>query len=291
MWYEHRHRWEVLVKGFVFIYMHMMICCMLNILHPVSTTQLDEIGLALSYIFFSLLVVGFLAISAMIMYYRTLGPIGKELYYFRALFNDIDVSSVSKYYFYIFYLLKRTSFAVFFTLLHDKGLIPFNLIYIFTLFLPLMYLCYALPFTHRLTNFHMIYNELNELFIITLYYYYYDPHLTDWQFYEYARITVIDIAVWVIASYIIFLLSLPRVCRCKCPERKPRLYLPEYEEEIEQILDSPISEEKDFIIPAAHVAVKEAKRNYSFSSDEKASGENEILDDDIDADLEDIEQE
>lgn len=136
----------------------------------------------------------------------------------------------------------------------------------------------------------MIYNELNELFVISLYYYYYNPWLTDWQFYEYARITVIDIAVWVIVSYIIFLLSLPRFWRIKWPDRKPKIYLPEYEEEIEQEIESPISSEHDYVIPAAHVDVKEAKRNYSFSSDEKDEKEREVIDDDLDGELEDLER-
>lgn len=67
------------------------------------------------------------------------------------------------------------------------------------------------------------------------------------------------------------------------------MYLPEFEGEIEQEIESPVSSEADYIIPAAHVAVKDAKRNYSFSSDDKASGEREILDDDIDDDLDNLE--
>eukprot|EP00343_Euplotes_focardii_P007649 CAMPEP_0205821624 /NCGR_PEP_ID=MMETSP0206-20130828/8566_1 /ASSEMBLY_ACC=CAM_ASM_000279 /TAXON_ID=36767 /ORGANISM="Euplotes focardii, Strain TN1" /LENGTH=143 /DNA_ID=CAMNT_0053117249 /DNA_START=2365 /DNA_END=2796 /DNA_ORIENTATION=+ len=137
----------------------------------------------------------------------------------------------------------------------------------------------------------MIYNEMNELLITSMYFNFYDPHLTDFEFYMYARITVIDIGVWVVVSYIIFLLSLPRFCRIKCPERKPKIYLPEYEEEIEQEIESPLSSEHDFVIEAAHVDVKEANRRLdSFSSDNKDSGEREVLDDDLDEDLEELER-
>lgn len=193
--------------------------------------------------------------------------------------------------YYFFYLLKKTSFAFIFAVMHDWGLTPMNLIAVFVVFLPLMYLCFVRPFSHRLTNIHMIYNELNELLITSMYFNYFSPYLTDFEFYNYARITVIDIAVWVVVSYIIFLLSLPRFCKIKCPKRKPKIYLPEYEGEIEQEIESPISSEHDFVIEAAHVDVKEANRRLdSFSSDGKGEGEREVLDDDLDDDLEELER-
>lgn len=245
----------------------------------------------MSYIIFFLFLGGYAVIAVLILYYKTLSRVRKDKWLFRGLFRDIDTTHASQYMFYIFYLLKKTIFAFTFAIAHDWGLTPMNITAVFVVFFPLMYLCFAKPFTHRLTNIHMIYNEMNELLITSMYFNYYDPHLTDWEFYNYARITVIDIAVWVIVSYIIFLLSLPRFCRIKCPERKPKIYQPEYEEEIEHEIESPISSEHDFEIKAAHVEVQEANRRLdSFESEEKKSGEREILDDDIDDELDDFER-
>ena len=166
-----------------------------------------------------------------------------------------------------------------------------NITAFFVVLLPLMYLWFSKPFEARLTNIHMIYNEMNEMLITSMYFNYYDGYLTDFEFYIYARITVIDIALWVVISYIIFLLSLPRVCRCKCPQRKPKIYLPEYEEEIEQQIESPVSSEHDYVLPAAHVDVKEAKRRLdSFSDEEHKDNEREVIDDDIDNDLDELER-
>jgi len=222
----------------------------------------------LSFVIAGIFLGGFAFIAVMIIFYRRLSPERKEKWLFNGLFRDIDTSLPSKYMFYIFYLMKRTVFAFSFAMFFDAGLTPMNITAIFVVFLPLMYLCFTRPFTHRLTNIHMIYNEMNELLITSMYFNYYDPHLTDFEFYMYARITVIDIAVWVIVSYIIFLLSLPRFCRIKCPQRKPKIYLPEYEEEIEQEVESPVSSEHDYVLPAAHVDVKEAKRRLDSFSDE-----------------------
>jgi hypothetical protein len=289
--YEKRHRWEIIVKGFVFVYQHVMTCCLLNILNPVTSPKLNQIGTMMSYIIFFLFLGGYAVIAVLILYYKTLSRVRKDKWLFRGLFRDIDTTHASQYMFYIFYLLKKTIFAFTFAIAHDWGLTPMNITAVFVVFFPLMYLCFAKPFTHRLTNIHMIYNEMNELLITSMYFNYYDPHLTDWEFYNYARITVIDIAVWVIVSYIIFLLSLPRFCRIKCPERKPKIYQPEYEEEIEHEIESPISSEHDFEIKAAHVEVQEANRRLdSFESEEKKSGEREILDDDIDDELDDFER-
>ena len=268
-----------------------MICCILNISNPLSKTSLDTTATTLSFVFMGVLIVGFIIIAILTMFFKTLGVISREKFFFLKMFTDLDTTVASRFFYYVFYLLKRTVFAFSFATLYDEGLVPMNLIYVFTIFLPLLYLSFVRPFTHRLTNIHMIYNEFNELFIITLYYYYYDPWLTDWQFYEYARITVIDIAVWVIISYIIFLLSLPRYVRLNCcPPRKPKIYLPEYEEEIMQIIDSPISSEKDYVIPAAAVKVTEFKRNFSISSDDKDSKKRQVMDDDLDGELDELER-
>jgi hypothetical protein len=279
--YEHRHRYEILVKGFVFVYQHLMIVSLLNIIHPAYSTSLDTTASMLSLIVVAILFGGYALLTGLILYFRTLSLDRKEKFWFKGIFRDIDTSHASKYMFYIFYLLKKTVYALAFSIAHDWDLTPMNLTAIFVVFLPLMYLCFTKPFSHRLTNIHMIYNEMNELLITSMYFNYYDPHLTDFEFYTYARITVIDIAVWVIVSYIIFLLSLPRFCRIKCPKRKPKMYLPEYEEEIEQEIESPISSEHDFVIEAAHVDVNDPNRRLdSFESDEDENKEREIIDDD-----------
>jgi hypothetical protein len=296
--YESRYRWEVVVKGFILVYQHVMSCCLLNLLHPEYSPAIYSMASTLSiFIFFGFLG-GWIVIAGLIMYFKTLSPARKEKWLFKGLLRDIDTSHPSKYMFYIFYLLKKTIFAFTFAIAHDWGLTPMNIIAVFVVFLPLMYLCFAMPFKHRLTNIHMIYNEMNELLITSMYFNYYSPWLTDWEFYMYARITVIDIGLWVIISYIIFLLSLPRFCRIKCPKRKPKIYLPEYEEEIEQGIESPISSEHDYIIEAAHVDVKEANRRLdSFSSEEKDERVVQVIDDDenidenIDDDFVDLERE
>lgn len=263
----------------------------MNIVNPSTKSSLASTSLAFSYIIAAFLLGGYAVITVMILWFRRLSKAKKEKWFFRGIFRDIDTSSAPKYMFYIFYLLKKTIFAFTFALAHDKGLMPMNITAVFVIFFPLMYLCFTLPFKHRLTNIHMIYNEMNELLITSMYFNYYDPHLTDWEFYNYARITVIDIAVWVIVSYIIFLLSLPRFCRIKWPDRKPKAYLPEYEEEIEQEIESEISEDEDYVLPAAHVDVKDAKRRLdSFSSDENKDNEMEIIDDDLDEDLSELER-
>jgi hypothetical protein len=283
--YEYRFRWEILVKGFIFVYQHLMITALLNLLNPSYGAPLDSTASLISIIVLAVLFGGYAVISILTMYFRRLSPKKKEKFLFIGMFRDIDISHQSKYMFYIFFLLKKTIYAITFAVAHDWGLTPYNITIVFVVFLPLMYLCFAKPFEHRLTNFHMIYNELNEMLITSMVFNYYDPHLTDYEFYTYARITVIDIAVWVIISYIIFLLSLPRFCRIKCPKRKPKIYMPEYEEEIEQELDSPLSSEHDFVIEAAHVDVNEANRRLdSFDSEDKDDNEREVIDDDDIAD-------
>lgn len=268
-----------------------MTCCLLGIIHPDFGPKIYTAGTLIAQIGFLLLLGVYVLIAVLLLYYKTMPQEAKDMWVFKGLLRDIDTSHVSKYIYYIIYLLKKTIFAFTFAFMHDWGLVPFNVIAVFVIFLPMMYLIYARPFTHRLTNIHMIYNELNELLITSMIFNYFDPHLTDWEFYMYARVTVIDIAVWVVVSYIIYILSLPRFCRIKCPQRKPKLYLPEYEEEIEQELESPLSSEQDFVIEAAHVDVKEANRRLdSFSSDDKDEGEREVLDDDLDEDLEDLER-
>mmetsp|Transcript_37333 Transcript_37333/g.36930 ORF Transcript_37333/g.36930 Transcript_37333/m.36930 type:complete len:268 (+) Transcript_37333:1945-2748(+) len=261
-------------------------------IHPDFSPKIYTAGTIIAQILFAILLGVYILIAILLLYYKTLSPLAKELWYLKGLLRDIDTSHVSKYIYYIIYLMKKTIFAFTFAFAHDWGLVPFNIIAVFVIFLPLMYLAYVRPFTHRLTNIHMIYNEMNELLITSMMFNYFDPHLTDWEFYMYARITVIDIAVWVVVSYIIYILSLPRFCRIKCPKRKPKLYLPEYEEEIQQELDSPLSSEHDFVIEAAHVDVKEANRRLdSFSSDENDEAEREVVDDDLDEELEDLERE
>mmetsp|Transcript_37990 Transcript_37990/g.37489 ORF Transcript_37990/g.37489 Transcript_37990/m.37489 type:complete len:155 (-) Transcript_37990:277-741(-) len=153
--------------------------------------------------------------AILLLYFKTLGPKAKSKWFCKGLLRDIDTSHISKYMYYLVYLLKKTIFAFTFAFAHDWGLVPYNITAVFVIFFPLMYLIYARPFSHRLTNIHMIYNELNEMLITSMYFNYFDPHLTDWEFYMYARITVIDIAIWVVVSYIIFLLSLPRFCKIK----------------------------------------------------------------------------
>ena len=207
------------------VYLHVMIYCILNTSNPLSKTSLDTTATTLSYLIMDIFILIFIIITIITMFFKTLGVWSREKSFFLHMFNDLDITVASKFFYYVFYLLKRTVFAFSFATLYDEALVPMNLIYVFTIFLPLLYLSFARPFTNRLVNIYMIYNEFNELFPITLYYYYYDdPWLTDWQFYEYARITVIDIAVWVIVSYIIFLLSLPRYVRINCcPPRKSKI--------------------------------------------------------------------
>ena len=48
--YEWRHRWDILIKGFVLVYQHVVACWLLNILHPSSSVPLDSTAFSLSFI-------------------------------------------------------------------------------------------------------------------------------------------------------------------------------------------------------------------------------------------------
>ncbi len=98
-----------------------------------------------------------------------------------------------------------------------------NLTFIFPCAIPLLYMCFYRPFTLRLTNIHMIYNEMNEIFVLDQIMNFTDPWLTDLEFFTYAKSVIADIVIWIVISFIIFLLSLPRIPDL-CPKRPPPVY-------------------------------------------------------------------
>lgn len=103
-----------------------------------------------------------------------------------------------------------------------------------------------------------------------------DPHLTDFEFFTYAKSVIGDIVIWIVISFVIFLLSLLRRPKC-CPPRRPPVFQPFYPEEIRLNVDSPTSEESDWEMPAAFVKVTEAKRGMEGSDDEKGKTERQVI--------------
>lgn len=122
----------------------------------------------------------------------------------------------------------------------------------------------------------MIYNEMNEIFVIDQIMNFTDPHLTDFEFFTYAKSVIGDIVIWIVISFVIFLLSLLRRPKC-CPPRRPPVFQPFYPEEIRLNVDSPTSEESDWEMPAAFVKVTEAKRGMEGSDDEKGKTERQVI--------------
>ena len=104
----------------------------------------------------------------------------------------------------------------------------------------------------------MIYNEMNEIFLVDQIMNFTDPHLTDLEFFTYAKSVIGDIVIWLVLSLVILILSLLRRPRC-CPPRKPPVYQPDYPEPPIYNIDSPTSIESDWEMPAAFVKVTEAK--------------------------------
>lgn len=82
------------------------------------------------------------------------------------MFWDIDTSDPKKYFFYVVFLAKKTAFALILVFLHDTYLMSHNFVLVFACGLPLLYMIFYRPFTLRLTNVHMIYNEMNEIFVV-----------------------------------------------------------------------------------------------------------------------------
>ena len=114
--------------------------------------------------------------------------------------------------------MKKTAFALILVYLSDTYLMAHNFIFIFPCALPLLYMAFYRPFTLRLTNIHMIYNEMNEIFLVDQIMNFTDPHLTDLEFFTYAKSVIGDIVIWIVLSLVILILSLLRKPKC-CPPR------------------------------------------------------------------------
>jgi hypothetical protein len=185
------------------------------------------------------------------------------------MFRDLDITYAPKYFFYVVYLAKKTAFALILVYFYESKYTSHNFVMVFACILPMIYMCYYRPFTLKLTNIHMIYNEMNEVFVVDQIINFTDPYLTDFEFFTYAKSVIGDIVIWIMISFIIFLFSLIKKPKC-CPQRKPPIvYKPKYPEEMIIEVDSPLSEESDWEMPAAFVKVNEVKEGMEGSSDDK----------------------
>ena len=139
-WYETRFRWELLIKGFILVYMHIMLCCFLNINTNPDNVSLDSTANSLSYVIVLVFIIAYIVILVFSIYLRSLPFSFRKLFFCRGMFRDLDVSTTRKIMFYCVYLLKRTLFAMIFAFGYDAGISTFNSIYVLVIFLPLLYL-------------------------------------------------------------------------------------------------------------------------------------------------------
>ena len=125
---------------------------------------------------------------------RVIRPEKRHLWRCNRLFWDIRKTDNFALMFYIFYLFKRILYAVIISSFYAQSRMPFNLTVFFVHGVGIAYMTAARPFEDWLVNIHMIFNEVNELFITTLIFNYVDPHLFDLEFFNYAKVGIYSFA-------------------------------------------------------------------------------------------------
>lgn len=156
----------MLVKGFILGYMQILLTSLLNIKHAAFGMTIDRFSYILSFFGLAFCIIGYGIFIAMTVWYKSLPSWKKAEWKYILFFRDIDKTDARKYFFYVVFLAKKTAFALIIVFLNQTYLMSHNFIFIFPQALPLLYMIFYRPFELRLTNIHMIYNEMNEIFVI-----------------------------------------------------------------------------------------------------------------------------
>ena len=92
----------------------------------------------------------------------------RNCFFLGGMFHDIVTEDWKRCLFYPVFLFKKIAFiAIHFTLIGDEYN-GFNYTFFLVNFLPLMWFAMWPPFRYRLTNFHFLYNEVNEMVITSM---------------------------------------------------------------------------------------------------------------------------
>jgi hypothetical protein len=70
--YESRWRWEMLIKGFVLVYMQILICSLFNIMHFNMDRSIDFIAYVCAWFGLAFCILGYAGITAMTVWYKCL---------------------------------------------------------------------------------------------------------------------------------------------------------------------------------------------------------------------------
>jgi len=84
--YESRWRWEMLVKGFVLVYMQVLITSLLNIINPKFDTTINYFSYILSFFGLAFCIAGYAGITAMTVWFHCLPKWKQEEWKFINLF-------------------------------------------------------------------------------------------------------------------------------------------------------------------------------------------------------------
>lgn len=193
-------------KGFMVLYLKVILFSMLNILDFNVTTTLCQISSLLALIFFGVFVSYPVIHTALAFKYKKM-PLEakkKSFVFSEVLFDEFAVYKSIQYFYFWQFCAKRIAFALTILFIKDPILQLTILMAIFVL--NILWLLLVRPFKHYIRMFHSCFNDVGGLVLTGLHFQFIDEQMDDEKFYSYARM-IMRVVVGLIVINIVLVIA------------------------------------------------------------------------------------